>query len=715
MAISIGMIGSGLFVSHAEAAVAYVQGKGVTSANCGGASEVTSSTFTSGNTAHNLIVLAFVYGGQPAANPVVSDSNSNTYFHATGVWDAVKQRGLDVYYAVNVASGANTVTVTLGASGPSNCRLAIHEYSGVATTTPVLDMVSANMDNNGTTTTDGVTSGAATTRTDGELIFGAVENDGGASPITAATGTAYTRQISVNSDELVTEYRVQASASSTAAAFTDSTSTSYLAAMVTFRAAGASFAQSGPTYIQGNSGYDSRSGGCGLYPDYATNVRFPTANLAGDLIVVTLSYGGLVDPAQVGADNDIVITDSQGNTYAQAAMAAEAVNNRGLAVYYAQNIKAGVNTTTVSFPNNQLNCCIVIQEYSGVATSAPAIDVAAMNTSGAGTVAVNGATSGAGATRTSGALIFGAAENDGARVPFVSAGGGFTARSTAYSGEMLTEDQVISSTSSVAATFTDSTSTSYLAAMVAFRAAGVSYPNTNPTWVQSNGQSSGGFGTCPGNNMSTAFAAPNIAGDLIVVAVSNGNASVVPSLSDTNGNTYKQATPYMWNSGQTQGMVMFYAQNVASGTSINTVNANFATASTMGYCAIGISEYAAVATTSPLVAVTVNQQYGVVTTSTDAVTSDAMLDYVAGDLVVGALEVDNAPHAGTTLAGTGFSQRAKAHDDEFILEDKLITTPGMISARGGGTFRSSCLPSRSSGGFSTGWPGWGTRPRTTRS
>jgi hypothetical protein len=85
--------------------------------------------------------------------------------------------------------GATTVTATFGSPAPTIERLEIHEYSGLATTTP-LDVTAMNIAN-GLTTADNVTSGSAATTVispvaDGSHTLTAVARDAAGNQTTSA-------------------------------------------------------------------------------------------------------------------------------------------------------------------------------------------------------------------------------------------------------------------------------------------------------------------------------------------------------------------------------------------------------------------------------------------------------------------------------------------------------------------------------------------------
>src|SRR5205814_1128891 len=135
----------------------YVQG---TTATSNSASSTIVQTFGSNVTAGHLLVVAVTWQGNSAVS--ATDDRGNVYAVATSAYDAVNSQSLAILYAANAASGATTVTASFGgATTPTMQRMAIHEYSGIATTSP-LDGVADNI-GDATTAPDAATSGLAAT------------------------------------------------------------------------------------------------------------------------------------------------------------------------------------------------------------------------------------------------------------------------------------------------------------------------------------------------------------------------------------------------------------------------------------------------------------------------------------------------------------------------------------------------------------------------
>ncbi|HSB85847.1 MAG TPA: Ig-like domain-containing protein, partial [Ilumatobacteraceae bacterium] len=122
--------------------------------------------FTNPNTAGNLIVVYAVWSNGGTVS--INDSRGNTYASALpatrwngNTWSA------QVFYATNVASGANSVTATFGTAINSFGIIYIHEYSGVDKVNP-LDVSKSAIG-----TSSAMNSGSATTTNANDLIFGA--------------------------------------------------------------------------------------------------------------------------------------------------------------------------------------------------------------------------------------------------------------------------------------------------------------------------------------------------------------------------------------------------------------------------------------------------------------------------------------------------------------------------------------------------------------
>src|SRR5882762_2300273 len=198
---------------------------------------------------------------------------------------------------------------------------------------------------------------------------------------------------------------------------------------------------------------------------------FSSSNLAGDLIVVVVSWGDNTAPT-------ISATDTRRNSYLLATSGYDKSNRQGLAILYASNILPGTNTVTVNFGKADHYRRIIISEYSGIASASP-LDATAQRQASA-TTASNGVTSAVGTTTTGGDLIFGAVMDDSGSFGTITAGTSFTRRAILNDMDIATEDMLQTTAGPIGATFTFSLTDHYLAQMAAFRPAAVA-PDTSGT------------------------------------------------------------------------------------------------------------------------------------------------------------------------------------------------------------------------------------------
>jgi hypothetical protein len=125
--------------------------------------------------------------------------------------------------ADDVAGGATSVTAQL--SAPAETELYIHEYAGLASSGS-FDVASANTGPT-SSTTDGLTSGVATTHADNELIFGC------GFTLMAKAGTGFDQRSSYNNN--VTEDEIGPIAGPYQATATSTNGGPWTMMMATFR------------------------------------------------------------------------------------------------------------------------------------------------------------------------------------------------------------------------------------------------------------------------------------------------------------------------------------------------------------------------------------------------------------------------------------------------------------------------------------------------
>jgi hypothetical protein len=173
------------------------------------AGTTTSSTlaFSSNNAAGNWIgvVIRASTSGQLFT---VTDTRTNTYRKAVQLNETVDGTTLAIYYAENIAAGANTISVSDTASG--TLRFAIFEYSGIMTA----NSLDASAVAQGTSASP--SSGTMTTTANGDLLLGAMST---ANPQTFTAGTGYTarERVPATGTKLMVEDGNQAAAGATSA------------------------------------------------------------------------------------------------------------------------------------------------------------------------------------------------------------------------------------------------------------------------------------------------------------------------------------------------------------------------------------------------------------------------------------------------------------------------------------------------------------------
>jgi hypothetical protein len=174
----------------------------------------------------NIVVVGWKYAVAAGATvQSVTDSLGNTYTLAVG---PTAGTGLiqSIYYAPNILSGTNTVTVTFNRPAVSP-DVRILEYSGLDPTSPF--DVAAGASGNGSS----ASSGSATTNFASELIFGADM----ANTATQGPGAGFTSRI-ITSDGDIAEDEIVSATGSYAATAPLISSGPWVMQEATFKAAG---------------------------------------------------------------------------------------------------------------------------------------------------------------------------------------------------------------------------------------------------------------------------------------------------------------------------------------------------------------------------------------------------------------------------------------------------------------------------------------------
>ena len=212
---------------HAQSGIALVQH---VSRDAG---TTTSATLplTTNNAAGNWIGVA-IRAGRTGQTFAVSDSRGNVYRSAVQfnvTVDTPAGDTLAIFYAENVTSGANTITVSQSTS--TTLRFAILEYRGIAASNSLDGAIAAQG------TSAAPNSGNLTTSAAGDLLFGAIVTANGASPTTGSGYTIEERVPTAPGTKLLIEDRIQPAAGTAVANASLGASDKWAAALTAFKAA----------------------------------------------------------------------------------------------------------------------------------------------------------------------------------------------------------------------------------------------------------------------------------------------------------------------------------------------------------------------------------------------------------------------------------------------------------------------------------------------
>ena len=284
-----------------------------------------SVAFNSSTSAGGWIGVVIRAGAQSEAF-TVTDTNGNTYRKAFQLNQTGDQDTLAVFYAENIAAGANTITVADTIS--ATLRFAILD-TGVATSNSLDVTVFAQGQSASPNSSN------ATTSSNGDLLLGAIMT---ANPASFSAGSGYTIEESVPAEpsaKLIAEDQIQTTAGSVSASATLGVSDFWAAGVAAFRPGGSAatpITAGIPISLVQHASLDSSG--------TSASVAFNSSNSAGGWIGVVIRAG-----AQSEA---FTVTDTNGNTYRKAFQLNQTGDEDTLAVFYAENIAAGANTITVA-------------------------------------------------------------------------------------------------------------------------------------------------------------------------------------------------------------------------------------------------------------------------------------------------------------------------------------------------------------------------------
>jgi len=626
-----------------------------------GANETAASTSLTANFAaptgagHLLVLSASLYTGATSPITSVTDSGGNTWTRVGAFFVSGHSSDGEMWYSANAKATSSVVVHT---TGTVVTAMAVQEFSGVATTSP-LD-VSTGTSNTSTAASSGSVTPTAST----DLVVGFVAGHTNAEAISVGAGyTAQAQQTSTAAGStpasVVTGYKVLTTAS--AQAFTGSFGTAmyWAAGIAGFKAgtgppttgavsgtvtnslggaipAGATVTDSNtstPTDASGNYTLSSLAAGSHSLTASASGfttslaqvvtvtagqtlpgisfILIPTPTTGAVSGTVTSSLGGAIPGgATVTDSNTSTTTDAQGN-------------------YTLSSLAAGSHSLTASASGFTTSLAQVVTVTAG--QTLPGISFILTPTP------TTGAVSGTVTSSLGGAIPGGATVTDSNTSTTTDAQGNYTLSSLAAGSHSLTAS---------ASGFTTS-----LAQVVTVTAGqtlpGISFiltptASSAPQLVQATGANE----TAASTSLTANFAAPTAAGHLLVLSASlyTGATSPITSVTDSGGNTWTRIGAF-FVSGHNSDGEMWYSANAKSATSV--VVHTTGTVVT----AMAVQEFSGVSTTSPL-----DVSTGTSNTSTAAI-SGSVTPTASTDLVVGF--VAGHSNAEAISVGAGYTAQAQ--------------------------------------------------------
>ena len=139
-------------------------------------------------------------GGNPFVTSI-SDGQGGTWF---GVLAAINSGSgqyfsnafnIQAYYSFNCPPGITSIALTFNGGTPGNCKLSVAEYSGIATSSPLIIQTHQQQNAPGTAT-DAVSSGLMNVTSQPALLLGFVSNSSDTADI--AVGTGFTSRLNAD-------------------------------------------------------------------------------------------------------------------------------------------------------------------------------------------------------------------------------------------------------------------------------------------------------------------------------------------------------------------------------------------------------------------------------------------------------------------------------------------------------------------------------------
>jgi DNA-binding protein YbaB len=415
--------------------------------------------YTLAQTLGDLNIVVVGWNDTTASVQSVKDSSGNVYNVAVG---PTSGNGLSqtIYYAGNIAGGSNTVTVTFNqaAAFPD---IRILEYKGVNT----LDVAAGASGSSAT-----ANSGAATTTTANELVFGANM----VATLTGGPGSGFTSRVITTPDGDIAEDKIVAATGSNSATASVSPSGAWVMQMATFLFSGApptdTTPPSAPTNLTGSA--PAVQNVQGYINSNAQTIHTTAAfdSTGGDVIVICASsHAGVTMTPSDSFNNTWTSISGPTNTSTGVDLRTQ--------IWYAKSPTVGAGHTITMTLSALQSLVISVFVVKGSNISNP-IDLVSTIGDDAGTQSLNVASPSI-TTTSANDLLIGFAKSSGG-VTFTS-GSGFTAQPTASSNFLDAESGLAITPGSYDATFLVNFNVTWQAAVVAVRPSATSSTSSTIT------------------------------------------------------------------------------------------------------------------------------------------------------------------------------------------------------------------------------------------
>ncbi len=446
-----GNLASG-FTYNASVAISFAQ---VASATPQSSTASVSVTYPAAQTSGDMNVVVVGWNDTTATVQSVKDSAGNTYKLALGPTEGTALQQ-SIYYAADIVSGGNTVTVTFSAAAAFP-DVRILEYRGVT----AVDVTAGASGNSAS-----ASSGAATTTGANELIFGANT----VATTTGAAGSGFTSRI-ITPDGDIAEDKVVTAAGSNSATATLTSAGPWVMQMVGFVPASSGPDNSPPTspsnlavtgpVVQNTQGYINTT-------FLTTHTTAPFDSTGGDLIVVCASsHAGVT----------MTPSDSFNNTWIAAAGPTNTSTGFDLRteVWYAKSPTVGPGHTFTLNLSAAESLVISVIVVKGSNTSSPIDQISAISDDG-GSQSLN-VSSPSITTTNSNDLLIGFAKSSVSET--FTSGTGYTPQPVASSDFLDAESEAAAMPGTYSATFTINAAATWQDVVAAVSTSAV---NVNISW-----------------------------------------------------------------------------------------------------------------------------------------------------------------------------------------------------------------------------------------